>query len=200
MTHLFPDRESGGLLYQAPAPPEEWEGEHTCQCAVAGIGAPCGHCTDCPVCNCEICEDWHSTADGETCPHAETEPREGHTMPSATTETITQHGLRFPDGSVRWAAGSVDLTNEGHVNAPEVETTATSRSAYQLNLREVLADKAAASHLRGQLEDLAKAAHTDPEKYLKDCRIVTRTIIVVVQEPTIHEIPAKPADSTVQPW
>lgn len=48
-------------------------GEHVCACAVLGENAPCGHCTGCPVCNCARCEDWHDTAGGEVCPHAEPE-------------------------------------------------------------------------------------------------------------------------------
>jgi hypothetical protein len=39
--------------------------EHICMCQVS---PPCSHCTDCPECNCEACDDWHDTVGGETCP------------------------------------------------------------------------------------------------------------------------------------
>ena len=39
--------------------------EHTCTCH---RNPPCSHCTDCPVCNCEPCDDWHNTFGGEVCP------------------------------------------------------------------------------------------------------------------------------------
>ena len=90
MTALFPEANDGGLLYlAAPLSPEPdlWDGDsHNCQCAVAGIGAPCSHCTDCPECNCPRCEDWHQTADGETCPKLHPIQEEGHTMTTLPTK------------------------------------------------------------------------------------------------------------------
>ena len=47
------------------------DGEHVCACAYLGENAPCGHCTDCTVCNCQACQEWHDTAGGETCPKKE---------------------------------------------------------------------------------------------------------------------------------
>lgn len=45
---------------------QSWE-EHSCMCAV--VSAPCSHCTDCPVCNCQKCDEHHFTNEGETCPY-----------------------------------------------------------------------------------------------------------------------------------
>lgn len=46
---------------------------HTCTCF---RNPPCAHCTDCTVCNCEPCDDWHDTAGGEVCPLITTQDEE----------------------------------------------------------------------------------------------------------------------------
>lgn len=51
-------------LKEMRADPENPD-DHSCTCWING---PCGHCESCPVCNCERCDDWHQTNEGEVCP------------------------------------------------------------------------------------------------------------------------------------
>lgn len=44
------------------------EASHVCGCGNPNAAPPCWHCTSCPECNCEVCDDWHQTCAGEICP------------------------------------------------------------------------------------------------------------------------------------
>lgn len=41
---------------------------HDCGCGYPNAAPPCWHCTSCPECNCDVCDDFHNTAVGEICP------------------------------------------------------------------------------------------------------------------------------------
>jgi hypothetical protein len=202
VTALFPDRDAGGLLYQAAPPadePELWDGDsHNCQCAVLGRGAPCSHCTDCPECNCPRCEDWHDTAGGETCPKLDPIQEEGHTM-TANLPTkldaaqMIQYGLRFPNGTVRWARGGIEFQGHGNVKVPAaLEGVAADGSGRELKLSEALdEDRATLSHLIERLRKVAEDAMTDPDAYVAGVRVVKRTVLVLVGDYELLELPTR---------
>lgn len=207
MTALFPEANDGGLLYQARPQadePELWDGDHSCSCAVLGHMAPCSHCTDCPECNCPRCEDWHQTADGETCPKLDPIQEEGHTMTTLPTKIegaqLVQYGLQFPNGHVRWATGSISFDAEGDVKMPDQlqRVPADSGSGSGLGLGDALAGKAELSHLVARLRKVAEGANVDADAYLAGVRVVRRTVLLMVGQSEVREMPAPGSPLTAQ--
>lgn len=182
------------------AEPETWDGDHACACAYLGRMAPCSHCTDCPECNCARCEDWHDTAAGETCPKLDPIQEEGHTMTANLPTKIEaaqliQYGLRFPNGHVRWAAGSVAFQSTGNVAVPaKLDSASADGSGRQLELAGAAEADHNLSHLIGRLRTVAEDAMTDPDAYVAGVRIVQRTVLVMVGEPVEHELPVEHED------
>ena len=204
MTSLFPEVNDGGLLYQRPPEPELWDGDHACSCAVLGRAAPCSHCTDCPECNCARCEDWHDTAAGETCPTLHPIQEEGHTMTTLPSKIeaaqLTQYGLQFPNGHVKWAAGTISFDAAGDVKMlGQLARVSADKSGDSLDLDEALEDSGGTlSHLVGKLRKIAEDANTDADAYLAGVRVVSRKVLLMVAETETHELPDRSAPMTAQ--
>lgn len=101
--------------------------------------------------------------------------------------TVTQYGIRFPDGSVVWATDqdAVTLGQDGLRVRQTITMAAVAPGEYPVDLAKVVAGSdngAARSQFITQAEELAAAARIEADEYVDSLKIVRRTIRLVINE------------------
>lgn len=101
--------------------------------------------------------------------------------------TVTQYGIRFPDGSVVWAADqdAVTFGQDGPRVRPTMTMAAVAPGEYPVDLAKVVAGSdngAARSHFINQAEELAAAARIEADEYVDSLKIIRRTIRLSINE------------------